>query len=54
MTPPILVTGGTGTLGGHVVALLRTAGHDGANLSRGGAEFGLRTWDEFLAERASA
>jgi uncharacterized protein YbjT (DUF2867 family) len=28
MTSPILVTGGTGTLGGHVVPLLREAGHD--------------------------
>ncbi|MGW9374456.1 SDR family oxidoreductase [Streptomyces xanthophaeus] len=28
MTAPILVTGGTGTLGQHVVPLLRAAGHD--------------------------
>ncbi|MEU9378996.1 NmrA family NAD(P)-binding protein, partial [Streptomyces sp. NPDC048255] len=28
MTAPILVTGGTGTLGKHVVPLLRAAGHD--------------------------
>jgi uncharacterized protein YbjT (DUF2867 family) len=34
MTPPILVTGGTGTLGGHVIPLLRTAGHDVRILSR--------------------
>ncbi|MEU3978741.1 NAD(P)H-binding protein [Streptomyces sp. NPDC026672] len=31
---PILVTGGTGTLGGHVVPLLRAAGHDVRVLSR--------------------
>lgn len=34
MTPPILVTGGTGTLGGHVVPLLRAGGHDVRILSR--------------------
>ncbi|MEU9376949.1 NAD(P)H-binding protein, partial [Streptomyces sp. NPDC048255] len=28
MTSPILVTGGTGNLGKHVVPLLRAAGHD--------------------------
>ncbi|MFF4748752.1 SDR family oxidoreductase [Streptomyces sp. NPDC002514] len=32
---PILVTGGTGTLGGHVVPLLRAAGHEVRILSRG-------------------
>ncbi|HKH04848.1 MAG TPA: NAD-dependent epimerase/dehydratase family protein, partial [Acidimicrobiales bacterium] len=31
---PILVTGGTGTLGGHVVPRLRAAGHDVRVLSR--------------------
>ena len=34
MTPPILVTGGTGTLGGHVIPLLRAAGRDVRMLSR--------------------
>jgi uncharacterized protein YbjT (DUF2867 family) len=34
MTPPILVTGGTGTLGGHVVSLLRAGGRDVRILSR--------------------
>lgn len=34
MTPPILVTGGTGTLGRAAVSLLREAGHDVAILSR--------------------
>ncbi len=34
MTSPILVTGGTGTLGSHVVPLLRAAGHDVRTLSR--------------------
>jgi uncharacterized protein YbjT (DUF2867 family) len=34
MTSPILVTGGTGTLGGHVVPLLRAAGRDVRILSR--------------------
>jgi len=33
-TSPILVTGGTGTLGGHVVPLLRAAGHEVRVLSR--------------------
>jgi uncharacterized protein YbjT (DUF2867 family) len=34
MTSPILLTGGTGTLGQHVVPLLREAGHDLRVLSR--------------------
>jgi len=34
MTPPILVTGGTGTLGGHVVPLLRQADRGVRTLSR--------------------
>ncbi|WP_077800638.1 SDR family oxidoreductase [Streptomyces sp. JHA26] len=34
MTAPILVTGGTGTLGGHVVPLLQQAGHDVRILAR--------------------
>jgi uncharacterized protein YbjT (DUF2867 family) len=34
LSPPILVTGGTGTLGGHVVPLLREAGRDVRILSR--------------------
>jgi uncharacterized protein YbjT (DUF2867 family) len=34
MTSPILVTGGTGTLGGHVAPLLREAGRDLRILSR--------------------
>lgn len=34
MTSPILVTGGTGTLGRHVLPLLRGAGHDIRVLSR--------------------
>jgi uncharacterized protein YbjT (DUF2867 family) len=34
MAGSILVTGGTGTLGGHVVPLLRAAGHDVRVLSR--------------------
>lgn len=34
MTTPILVTGGTGTLGGHVVPLLRAAGHQVRILTR--------------------
>ncbi|MBB5117064.1 NmrA family transcriptional regulator [Streptomyces eurocidicus] len=34
MSSPILVTGGTGTLGGHVVPLLRAAGRDVRILSR--------------------
>ncbi|MFJ9950488.1 SDR family oxidoreductase [Kitasatospora sp. NPDC091207] len=32
---PLLVTGGTGTLGGHVLPLLRAAGHDVRVLTRG-------------------
>jgi uncharacterized protein YbjT (DUF2867 family) len=40
MTSPILVTGGTGTLGGHVVPLLREAGHDVRILSRHSRESG--------------
>src|SRR4029077_4884146 len=36
MTPPILVTGGTGTLGRQVVARLRDAGHDVRVLARHG------------------
>ena len=40
MTSPILVTGGTGTLGEHVVPLLREAGHDVRVLSRHGRESG--------------
>ncbi|MGQ4381910.1 SDR family oxidoreductase [Streptomyces sp. SAS_270] len=35
-TSPILVTGGTGTLGSHVVPLLRDAGHEVRVLSRHG------------------
>src|SRR5215208_6457349 len=38
MTPPILVTGGTGTLGRHVVPRLREAGRDVRVLSRKGDE----------------
>ncbi|MEV4867731.1 SDR family oxidoreductase [Streptomyces syringium] len=38
MTASILVTGGTGTLGGHVVPLLRDAGHAVRVLSRHGRE----------------
>ncbi|MGX8909617.1 SDR family oxidoreductase [Streptomyces netropsis] len=38
MTSSILVTGGTGTLGGHVVPLLRDAGHPVRVLSRHGRE----------------
>jgi uncharacterized protein YbjT (DUF2867 family) len=38
MAPPILVTGGTGTLGRHVVPRLRDAGRDVRLLSRGGPE----------------
>jgi len=38
MTPPILVTGGTGTLGRHVVPRLREAGYDVRVLSRRGRE----------------
>lgn len=34
MTAPILVTGGTGTLGAHVVPLLRASGHDVRILTR--------------------
>ena len=34
MTAPILVTGGTGTLGKHVVARLRSAGHEVRILNR--------------------
>ncbi|MEU3169562.1 NAD(P)H-binding protein [Streptosporangium sp. NPDC006930] len=34
MTAPILVTGGTGTLGGHVVPLLREVGREVRTLSR--------------------
>lgn len=37
-TTPILVTGGTGTLGGHVVPLLRAAGHEVRVLSRHGRQ----------------
>jgi uncharacterized protein YbjT (DUF2867 family) len=33
-TTPLLVTGGTGTLGGHVVPLLRSAGHEVRILTR--------------------
>ncbi|MEV2229047.1 NAD(P)H-binding protein [Streptomyces phaeochromogenes] len=40
MTTPILVTGGTGTLGSHVVPLLREAGHDVRVLSRHGRASG--------------
>lgn len=40
MTTPILVTGGTGTLGGHVLPLLRAAGRDVRVLSRHGREPG--------------
>ncbi|KKD05371.1 SDR family oxidoreductase [Streptomyces sp. WM6386] len=39
-TAPLLVTGGTGTLGGHVVPLLRAAGHEVRVLSRGAREGG--------------
>ena len=42
MTSPILVTGGTGTLGRHVVPLLREAGRDVRVLSRHGRESGRR------------
>nr|AEE65477.1 NAD-dependent epimerase/dehydratase [uncultured bacterium BAC AB649/1850] len=35
MNAPILITGGTGTLGGHVLPRLREAGHDLRVLSRG-------------------
>ncbi len=38
MNAPILVTGGTGTLGSHVVPLLRAAGQDVRVLSRRGRE----------------
>jgi uncharacterized protein YbjT (DUF2867 family) len=38
MSAPILVTGGTGTLGRHVVPLLRAAGQDVRVLSRRGRE----------------
>jgi uncharacterized protein YbjT (DUF2867 family) len=38
MTSPILVTGGTGTLGRHVVPMLRGAGYDVRVLSRGDHE----------------
>lgn len=38
MTTPILVTGGTGTLGRHVVPLLRRAGRDVRVLTRHGRE----------------
>jgi uncharacterized protein YbjT (DUF2867 family) len=38
MSAPILVTGGTGTLGGHVVPLLQAAGQDLRVLSRRGRE----------------
>jgi uncharacterized protein YbjT (DUF2867 family) len=38
MSSPILVTGGTGTLGQHIVPLLRDAGRDIRVLSRGGRE----------------
>ena len=38
MSAPILVTGGTGTLGGHVVPLLQAAGQDVRILSRRGRE----------------
>jgi uncharacterized protein YbjT (DUF2867 family) len=38
MTSPILVTGGTGTLGRHVVRRLRDAGRDIRVLSRGSSE----------------
>ncbi|MFH8659965.1 SDR family oxidoreductase [Streptomyces afghaniensis] len=34
MTTPILVTGGTGTLGGHLVPLLRASGHEVRILTR--------------------
>lgn len=37
MAAPILVTGGTGTLGRHLVPLLRVAGRDVRTLSRSGA-----------------
>jgi nucleoside-diphosphate-sugar epimerase len=40
VTSPILVTGGTGTLGRPVVARLRDAGHDVRVLSRHGHEGG--------------
>ncbi|MEV0227285.1 NAD(P)H-binding protein [Streptomyces sp. NPDC050704] len=40
MTSPILVTGGTGTLGSHVVPLLRAAGRDVRVLSRHSRESG--------------
>lgn len=39
-TAPLLVTGGTGTLGAHVVPLLRAAGHEVRILSRGAREGG--------------
>jgi uncharacterized protein YbjT (DUF2867 family) len=38
MAPPVLVTGGTGTLGRHVVPMLRGSGHDVRVLSRGDHE----------------
>lgn len=40
MTSPILITGGTGTLGRQVVPLLRAAGRDVRVLSRHGREPG--------------
>jgi uncharacterized protein YbjT (DUF2867 family) len=40
MTPSILLTGGTGTLGSLVLPLLRDAGHDVRVLSRSGREAG--------------
>ena len=40
MTPPILVTGGTGTLGRQVVPRLRDAGHEVRVLSRGNRQDG--------------
>jgi uncharacterized protein YbjT (DUF2867 family) len=40
MTPPILVTGGTGILGRHVVSRLRDAGRDVRVLSRHGRDGG--------------
>ena len=46
-TSPLLITGGTGTLGSLVLSRLRA----GENLTLEGVAVGKRTWEDFLAER---
>lgn len=49
MPPTILVTGGTGTLGGHVLPLLHSEGHPARVLSRHSGGLGGFDDDEYIA-----